>query len=416
MFIIYQLIISLLLIISPLIIFYRISKNKEDPKRYKEKFAIPSKKRIKGKLIWFHGASVGEIMSILPLLKNYEKDKSISQILITSSTLSSSKVIKKFKFKKITHQFYPIDHFLFNDRFLKYWKPNLAIFIESEIWPSMFCSLKNKNIPLILLNARLTKKTFLKWMKIKNFTKSIFNKINIAYPQNLETKSYLKKINLRKIKLIGNLKFIENSQDNLDKIDKKLNLQLKKRNIWIASSTHKKEEIFCAETHLELKKKYKNILTIIIPRHVHRAKEISEEIKTLNLKVAFHSSKLNKLNEIDVYIVDTFGETKKFHKIASSVFLGGSIINRGGQNPLEAARFGAKIFHGPDTSNFKDIYKLLRSLNVSVKINNPKQLASSIVFKKNKFIGNKIKKIGKKILKKTLEELDNHIQNEFKKT
>ena len=415
MFIIYQLIISLLLIISPLIIFYRISKNKEDPKRYKEKFAIPSKKRIKGKLIWFHGASVGEIMSILPLLKNYEKDKSISQILITSSTLSSSKVIKKFKFKKITHQFYPIDHFLFNDRFLKYWKPNLAIFIESEIWPSMFYNLKNKNIPLILLNARLTKKTFLKWMKIKNFTKSIFNKINIAYPQNLETKSYLKKINLRKIKLIGNLKFIENSQDNLDKIDKKLNLQLKKRNIWIASSTHKKEEIFCAETHLELKKKYKNILTIIIPRHVHRAKEISEEIKTLNLKVAFHSSKLNKLNEIDVYIVDTFGETKKFHKIASSVFLGGSIINRGGQNPLEAARFGAKIFHGPDTSNFKDIYKLLRSFNVSVKINNPKQLASSIVFKKNKFIGNKIKKIGKKILKKTLKELDNHIQNEFKK-
>ena len=114
--------------------------------------------------------------------------------------------------------------------------------------------------------------------------------------------------------------------------------------------------------------------------------------------------------------MDTFGETKKFHKISSSVFLGGSIINRGGQNPLEAARFGAKIFHGPDTSNFKDIYKLLKSLNSSTKIKDPKQLASSIVFKKNKFIGNKIKKIGRKILKKTIKELDNQIQNEFKKT
>ena len=416
MFFFYQIFLTFLLLLAPLIIILRIFKGKEDKKRYIEKFSIPTQKRVSGNLIWFHGASVGEIMSIIPLLKNYEKDKSINQILVTSSTLSSSKIIKKFKFKKTTHQFYPIDHFLFNYRFLKHWKPNLAIFIESEIWPSMFINLKKKNIPLILLNARLTKKTFHKWMKIKNFSKAIFDKIDIAYPQNLETKSFLRKINVKKIKLIGNLKFIENSQDNLDKIDKKHNLQLKKRKIWIASSTHKKEEIFCAKTHLELKKKYKNILTIIIPRHIHRAKEISEEIEKLNLKVAFHSSKLNKLNNIDVYIVDTFGETKKFHKISSSVFLGGSIINRGGQNPLEAARFGAKIFHGPDTSNFKDVYKLLKSLNSSIKINNPKQLASSIVFKKNKFIGNKIKKIGRKILKKTIKELDNQIQNEFKKT
>ena len=133
MLIIYQLIISLLLLISPLIIFYRISKNKEDPKRYKEKFAITSKKRLKGKLIWFHGASVGELLSIIPLIKNYEKNKRINQILITSSTLSSSKVLKKFKFKKTVHQFYPIDHFLLTNKFLKFWKPNLAVFIESEI-------------------------------------------------------------------------------------------------------------------------------------------------------------------------------------------------------------------------------------------------------------------------------------------
>ena len=129
MFVIYQLIISLLLIISPIIIFYRICKNKEDPIRYKEKFSVPSKKRIKGKLIWFHGASVGEILSIIPIVKNYEKNKSVNSILITSSTLSSSKVLKKYKFKKTIHQFYPIDHF-FNERFLNYWKPSLAIFMR----------------------------------------------------------------------------------------------------------------------------------------------------------------------------------------------------------------------------------------------------------------------------------------------
>ena len=133
MLIIYQLIVSLLLIISPVIIFYRINKNKEDPKRYKEKFAVPSKIRKKGKLVWFHGASVGELLSIIPIIKNYEKNKSINQILITSSTLSSSKILKKFKFKKTIHQFYPVDHFLITSKFLKYWKPNLAVFIESEI-------------------------------------------------------------------------------------------------------------------------------------------------------------------------------------------------------------------------------------------------------------------------------------------
>ena len=119
MFIIYQLIISLLFIISPIIIFYRISINKEDPKRYKEKFSIPSKKRMEGKVIWFHGASVGELLSIIPIIKNYEKNKSISQILVTSSTLSSSKILKKFKFKKTIHQFYPIDHFFFYRKIFK---------------------------------------------------------------------------------------------------------------------------------------------------------------------------------------------------------------------------------------------------------------------------------------------------------
>ena len=134
------------------------------------------------------------------------------------------------------------------------------------------------------------------------------------------------------------------------------------------------------------------------------------------MKITYHSSRLRNLNNIDIYIVDTFGETRKFHKIANSVFLGGSLIKRGGQNPLEAARYGAKILHGPDTSNFKDVYKLLKSLNISEKINTPTQLAKSITFKKNKLSGAKIKKIGEKILKKTINELDKHINNELKKT
>ena len=416
MFFLYQIIVSTLLLISPVIIIYRIFKNKEDSKRFIEKFSICSEKRRKGKLIWFHGASVGEIMSIVPLIKNYEKNKSINQILITSSTLSSSKIIKKFKFKKTIHQFYPIDHFLFTNKFLNYWKPSLAIFIESEIWPYMFKNLNDKKIPLILLNARITKKTFSRWSKINFFSKLIFGMITVAYPQNLETKYFLKKIKTKKINHIGNLKFSENSGNRFEVINKKLKSELTKKKIWVASSTHKNEEVFCANAHKELKKKINNIINIIIPRHVHRADQIGQEMREIDLKVAYHSSNIKTLKNIDIYIVDTFGETKLFHNISSTVFLGGSIIKRGGQNPLEAARLGSKILHGPNTDNFKDVYKLLKLLNISKEINTPSQLATSVVFKKNKNSGKKIKNIGKKILKKTINELDNLINNEFKKT
>ena len=416
MFFFYQLIVSLLLLISPLIIIFRIFKKKEDKKRFKEKFVFPTRTRKKGKLIWFHGASVGEILSIIPLIKNYEKNKLISQILITSSTLSSSKILTKFKFKKTIHQFYPIDHIFFTKKFIDFWKPNLAIFVESEIWPSMFSELKNKRIPLVLLNARLTLKTQNKWMKIKTFAKSIFDKVRVIYPQNRETKSFLKKLKLRNIKLIGNLKFAEDPNEKLGTINSKLKYEFTKKKVWVASSTHNNEELFCAKTHIVLKRKIKNLITIIIPRHIHRVNEIVDEIEKLNLKVCCHSSSIKKLGDIDIYIVDTFGETKKFHKLASSVFLGGSIINRGGQNPLEAARFGAKIFHGPNTDNFKDVYKFLKDFKISKQINTPTQLASSIIFKKNKHSGSKIKNLGDKILKKTIKELDNLFNNEFKKT
>ena len=412
MFFLYQIILSLLVLISPILIIFRIYKGKEDKIRFREKFSIPSKKRSKGKLIWFHGASVGEILSIIPLIENYEKDKLINQILVTSSTLSSSKVLKKFKFKKTVHQFYPIDHFFFTKRFLEYWKPNLAIFIDSEIWPNMFKKLEEQKISLILLNARITKKTFLRWLSLKNVSQKVFNKISIAYPQNLETKYFLKKLKVKKIKTIGNLKFAE--QDN--EIMNKLNFRFKNKKIWVASSTHSDEEIFCAKTHIELKKKIKNLLTILIPRHIHRVQEIKSELENLRLNVTNHSLNTKNLKNIDIYIVDTFGETKQFHKVGTSVFIGGSIINRGGQNPLEAARYGARILHGPNVDNFKDVYKDLSNLKISKKITTPRELASAIIFKRNKKLGDRIKKIGVKILKETINDLDKLIKNEFKKT
>ena len=157
---IYNFIINIIVLFSPIIILIRIIKKKEDPKRFLEKFTIFKKKRKSGRLIWFHTVSVGELRSIIPIIKNLEKEKKISQILITSSTLSSSNLFKNFKFEKTIHQFYPIDNNFFSKRFINYWSPNLAIFVDSEIWPNMLKNLKKKSINRILLNARISEKSF----------------------------------------------------------------------------------------------------------------------------------------------------------------------------------------------------------------------------------------------------------------
>ena len=295
MIFLYQIIILLILLLSPLIIIFRLVKKKEHKYRFIEKFSFPSKKRIHGKLIWFHGASVGEILSVIPLIQHYEKNKSIKQILITSSTLSSSKIIKQFKFKKVIHQFYPIDFFLFTNRFLKFWKPNVSIFVDSEIWPYMFRNINKTKIPLILINGRLRKSTFNNWIKFKKFSETVFNSLTIAYPQNLETNSYLKKLTSSKVSNIGNLKFAQIKNYNSNKLVSNLTNEFKKRKIWVASSTHYPEEIFCAKAHIYLKKKHKDLLTIIIPRHIHRANEIISNLNNLGLKVALHSLNNKKL-------------------------------------------------------------------------------------------------------------------------
>ena len=407
---VYRLLINLILIFSPLIILIRLIKKKEHPIRFKEKFCFFSNKRIEGKLIWFHGASVGEILSVIPLIEKLEKNKKISQILITSNTLSSSKILKNLNLKKTIHQFFPIDTNYHTEKFLNYWKPSLAIFIDSEIWPNMILNIKKKPISLLLLNARITKKSFNRWNKFILSAKIFFRQFDTCFPSSIESKKYLKLLGVKNIKNIGNLKFSQTEKKEFVLNDYLKKFFLSKR-IWCASSTHNIEENYAAMVHKELKLKYKNVLTIIIPRHIDRIRTILKEIDKLNLKVHLHSEKKRINKDTDIYLVDTYGETKSFFKVCKIVFLGGSMIQHGGQNPLEAVRYGCKILHGPNVSNFHEIYKLLNKYNASTKINNTNQIINNIdkIFKSKKNFNNKslkIKILGNKILNSTLKEVN----------
>ena len=406
---------------APIYLFIRKIKNKEDSTSYKEKLSRIEIAREEGFLIWFHVASVGEAMSILPLIESCIEEEKIDKILLTSITLSSGKILKKRfnKNVKVFHQFLPLDVPIWTNRFLDHWKPNLSIFIDSEIWPNLISQISKKKIPLLLVNARITKKSFDRWKLIISFAKKIFGKFDLCIVSNKESEGFLKILGAKNIKNYGNLKFSNIKTGLSKKLDSTFLEKIKHRKIWCAASTHSSEEILCAKSHLKIKKYFSSVLTIVIPRHIDRAEKIGAELSKLNLKVAFYS-KLDQLDEkTDVLIINSYGESLEFYNISKYVFVGKSLsktlIMNSGQNPLEPARLGCKIFHGPNVSNFIEIYEYLETLGVTKKVNNSDELSLALVeeFKKdrarNDEISTKIQKYGQNIFNNVIAELKKYV-------
>ena len=411
MYFLYNILTNLAIIISPVIIIYRILNGKEDIKRVGEKFCIYSQKKT-NKKIWIHAASVGELMSVAPIIKRLEKNKKVKNILLSTSTTSSAKIFKKLRFKKTSHVYFPLDNKYIVKRFIKYWSPELAIFIDSEIWPNMFSNLHLTNIPIILMNARITKRSFNKWQTFPKFAKQIFGKISLALPQNLETLNYLKILKVKNIKIAGNLKYYgqKNNQDNVVKL---LKNKFKNFKVWCAASTHNNEEVLIGNLHKKLKKRESKLITIIIPRHINRTNEIINNLNNIDLNCVTHSSNQKLRENTDIYLVDSYGESSRFYSLTNVSFVGGSIINHGGQNPLEPARLGNYIINGPNIKNFKEIYAFLNNLKMSSSTSNILKMEDIILKRLKTKIPNKnikkIIKIGNDVLEKNLFYINKYL-------
>ena len=411
MFFFYNILANLATIISPVIIIYRIFKGKEDPKRVWEKFCIYSQKK-NNKNIWIHAASVGELMSIAPIINKLEKNKKIKNILLSTSTTSSAKIFKKLGLKKTSHIYFPLDNNYIVKKFIKYWQPELAIFIDSEIWPNMFNNLKLSNIPIIIMNARITKRSFNRWQIFPSFAKQVFEKITLALPQNLETLKYLKLLKVKNIKMAGNLKYF-GQKNNQDHVTKSLKNKFRNFKVWCAASTHNNEEILIGKLHKRLKKTEKKLITIIIPRHINRTNEIIDALNNLDLNCIKHSSNQKLQKDTDIYLVDSYGESSTFYSLTNVSFVGGSIINHGGQNPLEPVRLGNYIINGPNVKNFKEIYAFLNNLKMASSTSNILTM-ENIILKKLKMKApskniKKIIKIGNDILEKNLFYINKYL-------
>ena len=309
MLLIYRFFINIFFPLFIIIIFIRTWLNKEDKNRFKEKLFSSSfniTKNNNKKLIWFHAASIGELISIVPLIKKLNQ-KNKFEFLITTVTLSSARLITKefSNDKNVFHRFFPIDKPNLIKKFLGNWSPVLVIFVDSEIWPNFILEIKKRDIPLVLLNARITKKTFLRWNLLSDTAKQIFQSFELCLPASKESEKYLKKFKVKNIKYFGNLKLAANNKkDNLDTKNKKI---LNNNKFWCALSTHPGEDIFCLKTHLNIKKIHENIITIIIPRHINRVQNIKLSCEKLNLTSQILSDNEFIEKDKEIIIINSYG-------------------------------------------------------------------------------------------------------------
>jgi 3-deoxy-D-manno-octulosonic-acid transferase len=427
MILLYRILATFLYPILILAIFFRKIKKKEDTFRYKEKI-FPSCFNVvrnkDSKLIWFHAASIGEFKSILPIIEEINSNYNHIEFLITTVTLSSSNLANEElkKFNNVQHRFFPLDVGFLMKKFFCLWKPNIIFLVDSEIWPNLIFRAKKNKIPLSLINARITSKTFKRWMIFPRTAKKIFSSFSLCLTSNLETKNYLLKFNKENIYFNGNIKLINKIEaggiKNLNE-----NFLLKNR-FWLAASTHKGEEVFCLQTHIRLKNKYKDIVTIIAPRHIERVKSIKKSCDDLNLNVQIINKNETILDNKEIIIINSFGILSNYFKYAKSVFIGKSTIksleNVGGQNPIDAAKLGCKIYHGPYVYNFKEVYEILKKIYISTKIENTKELSDNLIKdledhrKENKKISVLINNLGQKTLADTMNKINNFLLNEIK--
>jgi len=413
-------------ILFPLLVFLiycRLIFNKEDKLRFKEKIfssAFKPNKNNEKKLFWFHAASIGELLSILPLIEEINNSNKNIDFLITSVTLSSSKLIeeKLSQYNNITHRFFPLDTESLSRNFLNVWKPDLVCFIDSEIWPNFLFKIKEKKIPLVLINGRITKKTFNRWKIFPNFAREVFNSFDLCLAASEESKNNLEQLQVKNLAYIGNLKFsAKNIKEDLNESNKKI---LDSFKVWCAASTHKGEELIALKTHVEIKKKYNNILTIIVPRHINRVSYIKNLAKKFNLnnQILIDNDVINANTEI--LIVNSFGVLSKYFNYCKNIFIGKSFVKKlelvAGQNPIEAAKLGCKVFHGPYVYNFQEVYDLLKSHGISEQVNDEKELSEKIIenFENPKKINelqiDLLNIYGEKILKQTIAELNKLIR------
>lgn len=363
--------------ITGLLFRYRLKRGKEDPLRVSERRGIASVERPAGPLVWLHGASVGEILSIIPLAA-YIRRQGFSTLL-TSGTVTAAETAAQRMPAGALHQYIPVDTPGFMQKFLEHWRPGLALIAESEFWPNLLVETNRQNIPLVLINGRLSERSFSRWQNAGATARALLSRFDLCLAQDAEDARRLSKLGAPRVIAVGNMKFDVDPPPADASAMQEMKRTIHGRPIFLAASTHRGEDESVIDTHLYASQKVPGLLTIIAPRHPERGGQIVDLVEDARLVPVMRSRGHLPDRGTNIYVADTIGELGLFYRLAPIAFIGGSLIRHGGQNPIEPAKLDTAILHGPHVHNFATIYSELNSAHGAAMVTDSQSLSVSLM-------------------------------------
>lgn len=361
-----------------LLLWRRKRAGKEDPDRIAERRGVSRTMRPTGRLIWIHAASIGEALSALPLMHRLQSGLSDVHILITTGTVSSARVLAKQLPTRAMHQFVPADRGPWVRRFLEHWRPDMAIWIESEFWPNLILETAARGIPMALVNGRMSARSYQRWRLGRSSIERLLNCFRIILAHDEKSEDFLRDLGATAATCVGDLKQAADPLD-ADGVElAQLQSAIGNRPVWIAASTHPGEEGMIKEVHEKLRTQFPGLLTIIAPRHADRGAHIATLFANDGLKAVRRSTGAKLDLNAQIYLADTMGEMGLIYRLSKIAFVGGSMVLHGGQNPLEPARLGCAILHGPHIGNFTAIYAGLDAAGAARQISDVNMLAEAV--------------------------------------
>jgi 3-deoxy-D-manno-octulosonic-acid transferase len=360
----------------PLLLSHRARRGKESSERMVERRGITTVERPHGPIVWLHGASVGELASIFPLI---ERLRSLDwRILVTSGTTTSAALARERLPPDVIHQFIPIDTPRFMAQFLDYWQPSLALFVESDLWPNLIMASAERKIPIIIVNGRLSERSFQRWRALHGTARALMARIELCLAQSSVDANRFSQLGARQVQITGNLKLDVPAPPVNEKNLNAMRIAAAGRPVVVAASTHDGEDMAMVEAHRRLRQFFPDLLTVIAPRHVQRGRDIYNLAERAGFVPALRSQRQLPDKHTQIYVADTMGELGLLYRLSSIVFMGGSLVEHGGQNPIEAIKLGAAVVHGPHVWNFAEIYAALDAARGAEEVDDPVKLAACL--------------------------------------
>ena len=355
----------------------RASRGKEDPYRLAERFGRAALERPQGQLIWVHGASVGECLAALPLVSRL-LEKPERNVLVTSGTVTSARILEQRLPPGAFHQYAPIDRRDVVERFLAHWRPDLALLFESDLWPNRVVQTREAGVPIALVNARLSSRSFRGWRRFPGAARRLFSSIDICLAQDARVAERLIALGAQAVSVVGSLKAdappLPCDEQELDR----LRAAIGDRPLFLAAQTHRGEDEIVIQAAKTICEKDPRTLTTIVPRHPDRGGAIALLAQAQNFKAERRAMGAEPDPETQVYVADTLGELGLFYRLAKVVFLGGSLLPQGGHNPIEPALLGASILTGPHIENFEETFREVLAAQQNAPIKSAEQLADEV--------------------------------------